>query len=118
MDTNLILRDGTTHLTDDETLTGVKIGPMTKPLYLHVSVPEVSSGDDLDVELEFCAEALPTTQVSNMNMENITVAGEYCIPFFTLHEYLVVKLETSNNTDLFGHVKVWIDSAGRYTKTH
>ena len=114
MDTNLVLRDGTTHLTDDENLTSVKIGPMVKPLWLHVLVPEVSSADTLDVELEFCATGATTTEIYNMNMKQIAAAGHYAIPFYTLLEYLYVKLNTSHNTDDHGHTKVWIDNANRY----
>jgi hypothetical protein len=114
MDTNLVLRDGTSDLTGDETLTAVKIGPMTHPLWLHVLVPAVSSGDVLDVELEFCTEALPTTEVYNMNFKQITALGHYAIPFYTLLESLQVKLnETDNGGPNFGGVKVWIDNANR-----
>jgi hypothetical protein len=116
MDTNLVLRDGSTHLTDDETLTSVKIGPMTNPLFLHVVCPEVSSGDNFTVELEFCTDALPTTEVYNMYMKQVTAAGHFCIPFFTLLEYLQVKINTANSTDDHGHTKIWIDTAYRYTK--
>ena len=116
MDTNMILRDGTVHLTDDESLTAVVVGPMLRPMQLNVLVPEVSAGDNLDVELEFNDDG--STQIDSMNMENITVLGLYSIPFFTHHTYLLVKLETSNNTDLFGHVKVWISPVGRYDAPH
>ncbi len=116
MDTNLTLRDGSTHLTGDETLTSVLVGPMTRPLWLHIIVPEVSSGDTLDVELEFCTAALPTTQVYNMNMPQIAAAGHFAIPFFTKEAYLQVKLnETDNGGPDFGHVQVWIDPSGRWT---
>jgi hypothetical protein len=114
MDTNLVLRDGSTDLTTDVTLTSVLIGPMLHPLWLHVLVPEVSSGDTLDVELEFCTAAASTTEVYNMNFKQITAAGHYAIPFFTLLEYLQVKLnETDNGGPDFGGVKVWIDNANR-----
>ena len=112
MDTNLLLRDGTSDLSDDESLTAVLVGPMNRPMVLHVLVPEVSSGDDIDVELEFNDDG--STQIDNMNMANITAAGLYSIPFFTWHKYLLVKLETSNASDDHGAVKVWIAPAHRY----
>ena len=116
MDTNLVLRDGTSSLTGDETLTTIKIGPMTRPLWLHVLVPSVSSGDVLDVELEFCTAVAPTVEVYNMNMAQITVAGHYAIPFYTKEPYLQVKLnETDNGGPNFGATKVWIDNANRYS---
>ncbi len=115
MDTNLVLRDGTSNLTADETLTSVLIGPMTRPMWLHVLVPSVSSGDVLDVELEFCESTASTTEVYNMNMKQITAAGHFAIPFFTTLEYLQVKLnETDNGGPNFGATKVWIDLANRY----
>jgi hypothetical protein len=117
MDTNLVLRDGTSNLTADETLTSVKIGPMVKPLWLHIVVPSITATDTIDVELEFCDSGLPTTEVYNQNMKQITAAGHYAVPFFTTEEYLQVKL---NITDVggggfdAGAVKVWIDNANRY----
>lgn len=117
MDTNTVLRDGTSNLTADETLTSALVGPMVKPLWLHVVVPSVSSGDTLDVELEFCAASASTTQISNMNMKQITAAGHYAIPFFTAHEYVQVKLNvTADSTAALsmGATKVWIDATNRY----
>jgi hypothetical protein len=118
MDTNLILRSGSSNLTADETLTSVRVGPMMRPMELMVLVPSITGGaDTLDVELEFCATATPTTEISNMNMKQITAAGLYSIPFFTHHEYLQVKL---NVTDVGGSgfsagaVKVWIAPVHRY----
>lgn len=116
MDTNLVLRAASVgNLTADETLTTALIGPMVRPLWLHVLVPSVSSGDVLDVELEFCTAAASTTEVYNMNMKQITAAGHFAIPFFTPLEYLQVKLnETDNGGPNFGAVVVWIDAANRY----
>jgi hypothetical protein len=121
MDTNLTLRTGATDLTADETLTSVHIGPMTRPLYLHVVVPSITSTDTLDVELEFCDAATSTTEVYNQNMKQITAAGYYSTPFYTDEEYLQVKL---NVTDVGGSgfsagaVKVWIAPAHRYDKPY
>lgn len=119
MDTNLVLRDGTTDLTADETLTSVKVGPMVRPMWLNVLVPAIAEASDtIDVELEFCDEDASTTQVYNMFMKQITAAGHYQIPFFTLEEYLQVKLDVTDadaggDFDA-GAVKVWIASSGRY----
>lgn len=112
MDTNLMLRDGSANLTADETLTSVRVGPMNRPMWLKVLVPVISSGDVLDVELEFCDKDASTTEVQNMNMKQIGVAGLHQIPFYTLYEYLQVKLnETDNGAPNFGGVKVWLDPA-------
>lgn len=114
MDKNLVLRDGTTDLTADETLTSVKVGPMVRPLWLHVIVPEVSAGDTLDVELEFCDAAANTTKIYNMNMKQISAAGHYAIPFYFLLAYLQVKLNVTGTDTDFGAVKAWIDPSNRY----
>jgi len=114
MDTNLILRDGSTDLTADETLTSTKVGPMTRPMWLHVVVPEVSASDTLDVELEFCDAAAPTTEVYNMNMKQIDALGHYAVPFYTPLEYLQVKLNVTGSDVNLGATKVWIDPANRY----
>lgn len=112
MDTNTVLRAGLTDLTADETLTSIRVGPMNRPMWLKVLVPAISSGDVLDVELEFCLTATPTTEVQNMNMKQIATAGLHQIPFYTLYEYLQVKLnETDNGAPNFGAVKVWLDPA-------
>ena len=112
MDTNMILRDGTAALTADEALTAVKVGPMLRPMTLFVSVEKTSSGDTLDVELEFSDDG--STQIENLNMKQITTLGLYSVPFYTRHKYLQVKLNETNNGGLdFGVLKVWIAPAGR-----
>lgn len=116
MDTNLTLRTGASDLTADETLTSVRIGPMTRPMELCVLVPSITATDTLDVELEFCDVDASTTEIYNMNMKQISAAGFYSIPFITHEEYLQVKL---NVTDVGGSgfsagaVKVWIAPAAR-----
>jgi len=114
MDTNLVLRSNDSDLTADETLTSVEVGPMVHPLWLHVHVPEVSASDTLDVELEFCATDATTTEIYNMNMEQITAAGHFAIPFITMLEYLQVKLNVTGSDVDLGGVEVWIDNANRY----
>ena len=110
MDTNLMLRDGSTDLTGDETLTAVNIGPMVNPLYLHIDVPSVSSGDTLDVELEFLNSS--SVEQVNSNIKQITALGKYVVPFFTNQPKLQVKLnETDNGGPNFGAVKVWISTS-------
>jgi hypothetical protein len=122
MDTNLVLRDGSTDLTADETLTSVLIGPMVRPQWLHVLTEDASEASDtLDVELEFCAAGASTTEVYNMNMKQIAASAapkHSAIPFFTLLEYLQVKLNVTDNDSggdfNAGGVKVWIDTTNRY----
>ncbi len=122
METNTVLRDGSTHLTGDETLTTLLVGPMIRPLWLHVLCPSDASNigatHKLDVELEFCTAAASTTEVYNMNMAQMTAAGHYSIPFFTKEAYVQVKLNVTDDggADLdLAHVKVWIAPSGRYT---
>jgi hypothetical protein len=112
MDENLLLRDGSMNLICDETLPTTKIGPMARHMYLHVLVPYARSGDTLDVEAEFCDTADPTTQISNMNMQQIVAVGHYCEPFFTHHDYIQVKLGITTGSSQavsMGAVKVWVD---------
>lgn len=126
MDTNLVLRDGSTDLTADETLTSVKIGPMTQPMTLCVLCPgESEASDTLDVEMEFCDAAASTTEVYNMNMKQIDANAANQIrrvPFITHLAYLQVKLNVTDadaGSDFnAGGVKVWIEPAGRYTGDH
>lgn len=121
MDANLILRSGAANLTADETLTSVQVGPMVRLMWLNVLVPSIAeTNDKIDVQLEFCDAAASTTEVYNMNMKQISAAGHYQIPFFTLEEYLQVKLDVTDadsGTDFnAGKVKVWLANAGRYDK--
>jgi hypothetical protein len=123
MDTNLVLRDGTAHLTADESLTAVVVGPMTRPMWLHVLCPSTGSNigatHTLDVELEFNDDG--STQINNANMEQIIAAGLYSMPFYTACTYLLVKLNTTDggggDLDL-AHVKVWLAPAHRYDQPH
>jgi hypothetical protein len=118
MDSNMVLR-ASAALTQDETLTTVRVGPMNPqggPLWLHVLVGAFTgTGDTIDVELEFCDEDATTTQVYNQNMKQITAAGLYHTPFWTDEEYLQVKLNTTDNDTDAGHsfagVKVWISTS-------
>jgi hypothetical protein len=112
----MVLRDGSADFTADESLTAIVVGPMNRPMTLHVLVPEVSAGGDtLDVELEFNDDG--STQIDNANMKQIAAAGVYSIPFYTHHKYLLVKLNGTDGggaaLDL-GAVKVWVSPAGRY----
>lgn len=124
MDANLILRDGTSDLTADETLTSVLIGPMLRPMVLVVMTESASEASDtLDVELEFCDSSATTTQVYNMNgpQMDVSAAGAIArIPFYTHLEYLQVKLNVTDadaGADFnAGGVKVWIEPATRYNK--
>lgn len=118
METNTVLRTGATDLTADETLTSLKVGPMTKPLWLHVIVPEVSAGGTIDVSLEFCAAAAKTSVISKLLMEQIDGAGFFSVPFYTKHEYLQVKLDITGEDFDAGAVKVWIDPAHRGAGKH
>jgi hypothetical protein len=124
MDTNLELRDGSSDLTANETLTNVVIGPMVKPLWLHVLTEDASETDDkLDTELEFCTADAPTTQVMNENAPQMSVdsAGQHmAIPFImppgltSLQVKLAVTDADAGGDFNAGGVKVWIDTTNRY----
>jgi len=113
MDSNATLRTGAVDLTTDETLTAFNIGPMTRPMELNVLVPEVSAGDVLDVEVEFNDDG--STEIANFNFKQISAAGLYHEPIYTHHDYILVKLnETDNGAPNFGGVKVWLAPVSRY----
>lgn len=117
MDTNFVLRDGSSNLTQDETLATKQV-IAGREFWLHVVVPEVSASDTLDVEIEFCAASASTTQVYNMFMKQITAAGHYAIPFICsgAADYVQVKLdltESGGGSLAFGATKVWIDVSNR-----
>lgn len=117
MDTNLVLRAASAgDLTADETLTSVRIGPMVRPLWLHIITPTASTADTLDIELEFCTSAAPTVEVYNMNMKQIGAASvHYAIPFYTMLGYLQVKLNVTDGGGgvNYGAVEVWIEPSSR-----
>ena len=113
MDTNNVLRTGASALTADESLTAVQVGPMVQPLELCVLVPSITTSDTLDVEVEFNDDG--STEIANFNFKQISAAGFYHEPFFTHHDYLLVKLnQTDNGAPNFGAVKVWLAPVGRY----
>ena len=124
MDTNMILRTGATNLTADETLTTICIGPMNRPMWIHVVTDAASEASDtLDVEIELCTAAATTTQVANINCPQMDVSVDSVVmnfPFFAPPglTYAQVKLNITDNDaggDFnAGGVKVWIDNSGRY----
>lgn len=123
MDTNMILRTGATDLTADETLTTHLVGPMNRPLWIHVVTEHAcAASDKIDVEIELCAPAASTTQVANINCPqmDVSVAGVVMnFPFFAppALTYAYVKLnitDASGSGFNAGAVKVWIDNSGRY----
>jgi len=86
MDTNLVLRDGTSNLTGDATLTDMDLTPMNEVSYLHVIVPSVSSGDTLDVTADF--EDVSNNTLQQTTIPQITAAGHYVVPLFCDHPSL------------------------------
>jgi hypothetical protein len=115
MDTNAVLRTGGTDLTADETLTDFDLGPMIDPLYLHVIIPEVSSGDVLDVTADF--ENVSGTTLQQTTIPQITAAGHYVCPIFCDHPSLTdlsvilnVTLDSTVAGD-FGAVKVYLSNS-------
>lgn len=112
MDTNLVLRDGASLLTGDESLTAVVVGPMTRPMTLNMSWTASAASDYMDVELEFNDDG--STQIDNMNMkqQDFSVAGFCSIPFYTHHKYLLVKLNETGSVSCY--VKVWLSPVARY----
>src|SRR5574342_923294 len=109
MDTNLVLRDGSSNLTADESLTAVNIGPMVHPMELCISVPSITATDTLDVEVEFNDDG--STEIANFNFKQISAAGYYHEPIFTHQDYILVKLniaDVGGGGFSAGAVKVWL----------
>jgi hypothetical protein len=115
MDTNLVLRDGTTNLTGDETLTDMELYPQNEPMYLHIEIPSVSSGDVLDVTADF--EDASNNTLQQTTIPQITAAGKYVVPLFCDHPSLtdlsVILNATADATTAmsFGAVKVWLSTS-------
>jgi hypothetical protein len=116
MDANLVLRAASAgNLTADATLTDVDLSPMASPLYLHINVPEVSSGDTLDVTADF--EDVSNNTLQQTTIPQITAAGHYVIPLFCDHPSLtdlsVILNVTLDSTAAgsFGAVVVYISNS-------
>lgn len=100
MDTNAVLRAASAgNLTADETLTDFDLLPMVNPMYLHLIIPSVSSGDVLDVTADF--ENASNTTLQQTTIPQIVAAGHYVMPLFCDHP---------NLTDLSVILNVTLDS--------
>jgi hypothetical protein len=116
MDTNLVLRAASAgNLTADATLTDVDLTPMIDPLYLHIIIPSVSSGDVLDVTADF--EDGSNNTLQQTTIPQITAAGHYVIPLFCDHPSLTdlsvilnVTLDTTA-AGSFGAAVVYISNS-------
>jgi hypothetical protein len=113
MDTNAVLRAASVgNLTADATLDDFDLTPMWKPLYLHILIPSVTSGDVLDVTADF--ENISGTTLQQTTIPQITAAGKYVIPIFCDHPDLtdlsVILNVTLDSTvaGSFGAVEVWL----------
>lgn len=114
MDTNAVLRAASVgNLTGDETLSDFDLTPMVNPLYMHVIVPAVSSGDVLDVSAVFQDASNNTLQTTTI--PQITALGHYVMPLFCDHPSLsdlsVVLNETDNGGPNFGAVVVYLSTS-------
>lgn len=115
MDSNLVLRDGSSNLTGDETLTDLELFPMNEVLYLHIVIPSVSAADVLDVTADF--EDASNNTLQQTTIPQISVAGKYVIPLFCDHPSLtdlsVILNATATGTAAmsFGGVKVYISNS-------
>ena len=103
------------NLTSDSTLTDFDLQPMLRPLYLHVTVPSVSTDDTLLVTADFEDGSSNTLQQTTIPV--ITAAGHYVIPLFCDHPSLtdlsVILDCTATGTAAmsFGAVEVWISNS-------
>lgn len=115
MDNILFLRDGSSNLTGDETLTDMELTPQNTPVYLHILVPSVSSGDVLDVTADF--EDASGNTLQQTTIPQIAAAGKFVIPIFCDHpsvtDLSVILNVTANATTgtSFGGVKVWVSTS-------
>lgn len=118
MDSNAVLRAASAgNLTGDATLTDFDLKPMIQPLWLHINVPSVTSGDTLDVTADF--EDVSNNTLQQTTIPQITAAGHYVIPLFCDHEDLtdlsVILNCTADSTVAmsFGAVEVWLSYSRR-----
>jgi hypothetical protein len=90
---------------------------MIDPLYLHIIIPSVSSGDVLDITADF--ENSSNTTLQQTTIPQITAAGKYVIPLFCDHPSLsdlsVILNVTLDSTvaGSFGAVKVYLSNSRR-----
>lgn len=116
MDINAVLRAPTVgNLTGDETLTDFDLTPMSNPMYMHVIVPSVTSGDVLDVIADF--ENSSNTTLQQTTIPQISAAGHYVMPLFCDHPDLsdlsVILNVTLDSTvaGSFGAVSVYLSTS-------
>jgi len=115
MDENLILRDGTEDLEENETLDTVTIGPMLNPMWLLVDVPDDSNvGDALDITGTY-KDADGDNAGGTFTMAQIAGKGHYAVPFFSRQPQLSVALKVTGVGVNFGEVTVAIATADLYT---
>src|SRR5690348_6004523 len=118
MDANAVLRAASAgNLTGDSTLTDFDLYPMIDPLYLHINVPAVSSGDTLTVTADF--EDASNNTLQQTTIPAITAVGHYVIPLFCNHPSLtdlsvILDLTADSTVAMnFGAVEVWISNDRR-----
>jgi hypothetical protein len=83
-------------------------------LWLHVLVPEFVAASTLDVHVDFCTEALPTTAVNTVSLPQITAAGYYSMPINTKLPFAQIRLDVAGVGADFGAAKVWFAPAHRH----
>lgn len=121
MDYNAILRNGATAgtQTGDETLDAFTLSPMTNPVYLYAVIPNVSTGDTLDITADF--QDANGNSLMQTTISQIAAAGHYWLPLFCdklLLAKLVVTLDTTaddSNAMNFGAVDVYLRNSGYFS---
>lgn len=108
------LFDGGIELTADETVPNIPLTPMVNPLYLHVYISSVSSGDTIIVKAEFENASNAVLQLSQTG--TISAVGHYVLPLFCDHPDLtnmdVVFDTTANNTEALAiNGKAWFSTS-------
>ena len=112
MDNNIIVRDGSTDLTADETIADIHFLAQINVFYLIVIVPEAVADTSLLVKANF-VDASNNVLQTNVS-KSIAAAGVYALPLFcddpALSDLSVVFDVTGEGAD-FGAVKSYFSVA-------
>ncbi len=114
IDTTLLLRDGNSDLTADEsTPTAIDFrGEDFKPMTYFVSVPEVSTSDTLDVTIQ--GSDNNTDFYTVLTFPQINAVGVFFLEGLVPYRYRRYTANVTGDSTDFGAVKIGVMPAGRY----
>lgn len=112
MDTNLVIRNGGSNLTADETVASVAFLAQRKPLYLVTNLPGFVAANSLVIKANFLDASDNVLQTTSS--KSIAAKGLYALPLFCddpLCAKLQIVFDVTGGTANFGAAKSWISPA-------